>query len=356
MIVNNLLEIIGNTICIKVKNVIANDTSRIFLKLECLNPTLSLKDRLALALVNDAEKSGKLKKGSTIIESTSGNLGRSLSLICNQRGYRLILVLDPKVSQTNLSYYKAFGAEIVMVDEKDQNGGYQKSRIKKVKDLLNEIPSAVWLNQYNNLNSQTAYQYTLANEIISDFKHIDHLVASVSTGAHLSGVSKQLITKFPQLTVTAVDAYGSSIFGFPYKPHYMNGIGLSWTPKNLDLSVIKNIHIVSDVQAFSVCRLLSTLDGLLVGGSGGAVLFSCLKLALQNSEPQIILGIIPDSGITYLNSIYNDEWIDSKSISLFRSLEEVIEECENNSEFYSIEGVLSKNHERILNNIDICEV
>jgi len=317
MIFENITNVIGRTPVVRI-GAFASIAHEIYLKLEGLNPGSSIKDRSALGLIVDAERKGLLKPGGTIIESTSGNLGKSLAIIGSARGYRVVLVMDPKVSPSVVAFCRAFGASITMVDRPDETGGYQKPRIARVKQLLAEIPGAYWPNQYDNPANPSVHEVTTAREILDDVPGLDYLVGSVSTGGHLSGTARALKSNRLDSKVIAVDAQGSSVFGYPFKPFLLNGLGLAWTPGNIDTRVIDEVSLVRDEEAYSACRFLAQREGILVGGSGGAVFFTCLALAsrLPRDRSCKILGIVADTGTNYLDTIFDDDWVSSHRIEL----------------------------------------
>lgn len=320
MIFESITELTGRTPTVRVRSFDALWSRSIFLKLESYNPSSSIKDRVALGLIEDAERKGLLKPGGTIVESTSGNLGKALAQIGASKGYKVIVVVDPKVSPSVVSFCKAFGAVVDVVTTPDAQGGYQKTRLQRVQQLLAEIPGAYWPNQYDNPANPRTHATTTAQEIAADFPELDYLVASVSTGGHLSGIARVLKQRTPTLKVIAVDAHGSSVFGFPFKPFLLNGIGLAWKPGNIETRYIDSVSLVKDEDAFSSCRLLAAREGIFVGGSSGAVFFACLTVALQHTaredRPARVLGITADTGCNYLDTIYNDQWISDHRIPL----------------------------------------
>jgi 2,3-diaminopropionate biosynthesis protein SbnA len=317
MIFKDIASVIGRTPVIQTKP-FGPGMHEIYLKLEGVNPGSSIKDRAALGLILDAERRGLLKPGGTIVESTSGNLGKSLAMLGPARGYRVVLVMDPKVAPAVVAFCRAFGAIVDMVERPDETGGFQRPRIRRVKQLVAEMPGAYWPNQYDNPANPAMHEATTAQEIIADLPDLDYLVASASTGGHLSGIARAIKSASPGSKVVAVDAQGSSVFGFPYKPFLLNGLGLAWTPGNVDVRVIDEVSLVRDDDAYSGCRLLAQRDGLLVGGSGGAVFFACLALASRHlgDRPRKILGVIADTGANYLDTIYNDEWVAGHGVEL----------------------------------------
>jgi cysteine synthase len=304
----SLLETLGMTPVVRLRKLLPRPQDQIYVKLEGVNPSGSIKDRAALHMVEQAERAGLLRPGATLVESTSGNLGKSLALIGAVRGYRVILVVDPKTPQSVLAYATSLGAELDTVARPDANGSYQAARIRRVRRLVEEIPGACTLDQYNNPHNPEAHRLHTAQEIVKDFDRLSALVATVSTGGHLSGLSTALKEQFPALHVRAVDAAGSAAFGHPFEPYRMRGIGLSWRPGNLDRGPVDSLHRVTDTEALSVCRVLAADEGLLLGESGGAAVFAALGYATANpGEP--VLAIAPDTGANYLYETYDDQWL-----------------------------------------------
>ena len=247
---------VGETPVVRL-NRFAPEGSQIMVKLESGNPAGSIKDRPALSIVEEAELTGRLAPGGTIVESTSGNFGKSLAMIGAVRGYRVVIVVDPKTSPSVANFCRACGARLEMVDTPDEQGEYQKPRVERVRRLLEEIPDAFWPDQYNNEANPQAHEESTAAEIAREVGEIDVLVATVSTGGHTSGLARALKHIYPHLKVVAVDAHGSSIFGTPYYPYLIRGIGLSWQPENADPRAVDWLHQVSDIEAFTTCRSLA---------------------------------------------------------------------------------------------------
>jgi 2,3-diaminopropionate biosynthesis protein SbnA len=317
----NVAECIGNTPVVEIHDSLVPEGKRLFAKLECNNPGFSIKDRTALGLVKAAMSTGELARGGTLIESTSGNLGKSLAMLGAIYGFRVIVVVDAKTSPSVIRWCEAFGAQMEMVTETDENGGYQKTRVARVHALLAKYPGAVWPNQYDN-ESNPAFHYATTGEEIAALK-VDAVVGSVSTGGHLCGISRKVRERQPGTTVIACDVEGSAVFGGVFRSYLVNGAGLSWRSDNTDLSVLDKICISSDQEAFSACWLLARDNGLLVGGSGGLVMCGAVAWLKQSSAKSAV-AIIPDAGANYLDQIYNNEWLAEKGITLLsrRELDE----------------------------------
>jgi 2,3-diaminopropionate biosynthesis protein SbnA len=330
MICETILDALGDTPVVRLRKVVPGDRDQIYVKLEGNNPSGSIKDRPALHMVEQAERAGLLRRDSTLVESTSGNLGKSLALVAAVRGYRTILVVDPKTPRSVLSYARSLGAELDMVSEPDQDGGFQSARIRRVRERVARIPGAVNLDQYNNPENSRAHALYTAAEVIEDFDDLGVLVASASTGGHLSGLSVRLKDHFPGLHVRAVDAVGSAIFGHPFAPYKIRGIGLSWTPGNLSTDLVDSLHRVTDIEALSTCRILARQEGLLLGESSGAVVFAALSYAATTEPGRPILAIAPDSGANYIYESYDDDWLTDHGVSpgeLWRTPAELVEQA-----------------------------
>ncbi|HEY2915101.1 MAG TPA: pyridoxal-phosphate dependent enzyme [Candidatus Angelobacter sp.] len=312
-IYGSIAECIGNTPVVELHDSLIPEHKRLFAKLEYYNPSFSIKDRTALGLVKSAIMEGKLRKGGTLIESTSGNLGKSLAMLGAVYGFRVIVVIDAKTSPSVVRWCEAYGAQMEMVRETDENGGYQKTRVARVKKLLQEYPGAIWPNQYDN-DANPRFHYSTTGEEVAGLP-VDAVVGSVSTGGHLCGISRKVREKRPGTTVVACDVEGSAVFGGVFQSYLVNGSGLSWRSQNTDLSVLDKLCILSDQEAISICHLLAKEHGLLFGGSAGLVVFGALAW-LKQSTAQSAVAIIPDSGANYLDQIYSNDWLAEKGIQL----------------------------------------
>ncbi len=324
----NILETIGNCPAIELTHSLIPAGKKFFLKLEQFNPNHSIKDRTALGLVQMALKTGKLKKEGTIIESTSGNLGKSLAMIGAVMGIKVIVVVDPKVSSIALNCYKAYGAKVDIVSTPDSNGGYQSARINRVKQLLMEYPNAYWPNQYDNPDNPTYHEEVTSSEFF-EFKY-DVLVGCVSTGGHLSGIARGLKKRNLNIKVLACDVAGSAVLGGEFSPYLLNGVGLAWKADNTHLDYFDYQALIDDHKAISMCRILAQECGLLVGGSSGLIAYGALQ-CLHNTNASSILAIMPDSGANYLDTIYDDNWIKAKKVNIYNIRE--INNCLKESKF-----------------------
>lgn len=310
----SLSELIGNTPLIKISEI---NKSCIFGKLEYLNPTGSLKDRTAYGLLSKAISAGHLKEGMGVVESTSGNLGHALASLCAALQIKFVCVMDPKTSIQNVELVKAYGGEVVLVTERDADGGYQKNRIKKAREIAANDKNLINLDQYDNPDALNYHAETTGKEILSQTNgRVDVVVGAVSTGSSLCGIAKYLKSVNPNIKVAAVEPYGSTIFGGVSTPFLMNGIGLSFTPKNYEPSLIDYELKISDADAFSTIRRHAKRTGMLLGGSSGAVLYAASLLATELDDNKCIIALLPDGGLKYLSTVYNDDWLITNGIAV----------------------------------------
>lgn len=309
---DNVLDAIGQTPLVKINNFLPKDSPvNIYCKLEWLNPGGSVKDRTALGLIEKAEKEGTLKPGSTVVESTSGNLGIALAMVCAIKRYRFICVLDPKTPSSNINLLKSLGAEIDIVSETDETGGYQKPRIRRVNEIVSSTPDSINLDQYSNAAAREAHYHSTGPEIYDDLEgQIDVLVGAVSTGGHLCGTAQFLKEKIPDIAVIGVEPEGSAIFGGGYHPYKQNGTGLSFRPKNYIEEFVDIEKKVQDIDAFTMARQLAKKEGLLVGGSSGGVFHIALEHAKTLKKKSNIVVLFPDGATKYADNVFSDEWME----------------------------------------------
>ncbi|QYM93628.1 cysteine synthase family protein [Dickeya zeae] len=312
-IVSHTHELIGHTPVYQLEHDFVPAGKSCYIKLEQFNPNLSIKDRTAWGLISQALADGRLKRDDVIIESTSGNLGKSLAMLGASLGIKVIVVVDPKISQTTLNWFKAYGAEVICVTEPDASGGYQSRRIEKVKELLSTLPNAYWPNQYDNPDNPSYHEANTACEF--DALPFDMLVGCVSTGGHLSGIARGIKARHPGKKVLACDVVGSAVLGGQFRPYLLNGIGLAWRSDNTALEQFDETMKVPDQLAISMCHHIAASRGLLLGGSAGLVLFAGL-VALQRREINSVVIVAPDTGINYLDSLYDHNWLQSKGVEL----------------------------------------
>lgn len=313
MMISNVLSTIGNTPLIRLRNINRSTEGQILLKYERTNPGGSIKDRSAIYIIDEAERRGLLSPGGTIIASSSGNFGISLAMISAARGYHAIILVDPKTTSSNLALLKCFGAEVIVVTEKDDSGSYHKTRITLANKLAKEIPNSFRPDQcFNLLNSEAHYKST-AREIVEECgDNLSVVIAAVSTGGQLGGVSKSIKTSKPGVKVVGVDANGSAVFGGDAHSYCIPGIGLGWTPNNLQLDLIDSTYKITDAQAFETARAVAQNEGILIGPSGGACVLTALSIAETLSSEDYIVCIVSDGGDRYVQTMCSDEWRKSK--------------------------------------------
>jgi cysteine synthase len=314
MICDSVLDTVGQTPVVRLRRMTTANGSEILVKLEGLNPGGSIKDRAALSMINNAERDGRLKPHGTIVESTSGNIGKALALIGAARGYRVILVVDPKAPKSMIEYVTALGAEIEMVDTPDETGGYQGPRIKRVEQLLEENPELFWPDQYNNPENPRAHAEYTAHELLRDVPRFDALVAAASTGGHLSGLARTIKRVLPGAVTIGVDALGSGAFGFPFTGYAMRGLGLAWPPGNLDMRLVDRVHLVADHEGIATSRMLARTEGLLIGESSGAAVFAALHYAHHHPGKRIVV-VAADNGANYLGESFDDNWLHARGLA-----------------------------------------
>lgn len=305
-IYNSITELIGKTPTVSLKSFTANRgiKSNIVAKVEFFNPGGSVKDRIALAMIEDAEKKGILKQGGTIIEPTSGNTGVGLSLVGAVKGYKVILTMPDTMSVERRKLAAAYGTEIVLTP--GANG--MKGAIAKAEELRDSIPGAVILQQFNNPSNPAKHYATTGPELIADAREagisIDAFVAGVGTGGTLSGTGKAIKEVFPNAKVIAVEPASSAVLsGNPSGPHKIQGIGAGFVPDNFDRNVVDEILPVQNEDAFETARALAKEEGLLVGISSGAAAYAASVVA---SRPEFagknVFVLLPDTGERYLST------------------------------------------------------
>jgi 2,3-diaminopropionate biosynthesis protein SbnA len=311
MIQNSITGHIGKTPVTRLTGFLAPHAAEIFIKMEGFNPGGSVKDRPALNMILEAERSGQLRPNGTIVESTSGNLGTALAMIAAARGYRCVIVVDPRTSHQNIAMIKAFGAEIDMVtDMNPRDGTYQEARIKRVKFLAGSISNAYMPWQYGNKNNPLAHVNTTAQEILDDFPNgPDALIASVSTAGQISGIARGLRHQNTKTITCAVDVKGSVVFGGQKGPTAVTGMGLGWVPENLDENVIDEAYQVSTAMCFTASRIVARKFGVLLGGSSGAALTVAVSKAFRLGKGKTVVAICPDRGEKYLDEFYDNDWM-----------------------------------------------
>jgi len=313
---NNILEAIGHTPLVRLNRITKDLKPRIYVKAEFMNPGGSVKDRIGMTMINDAEKRGLLKPGGTIIEGTSGNTGMGLALVAAVRGYKCVFTTTDKQSKEKVDLLKALGAEVIVcptaVEPEDPRSYYSVA-----KKLAREIPNSYYPNQYDNPMNPEAHYLTTGPEIWEDSEgKITHFVCGLGTGGTISGAGKYLKEKNPAVKIIGVDPYGSLYYDFvktgttiKAKTYVVEGIGEDFFPTTMNLKILDDIIQVNDEECFVVARRLAKLEGLFTGGSGGGCLSGALRLATNLGPGDFLVALLPDTGMRYLSKAYNDEWM-----------------------------------------------
>src|SRR6201997_3931259 len=287
-----------------------------WIKAEMLNPGGSVKDRIGITMIDEAERKGLLKSGGTIIEGTSGNTGMGLALVAAVRGYKMVFTITDKQSKEKVDLLKGFGAEVIVcptaVDPDDPRSYYSVA-----KKLAEDIPNSFYPNQYENPMNPEAHYRTTGPEIWEDSGgKITHFVCGMGTGGTISGVGKFLKEKNPEVKIIGVDPYGSLYYDFvkrgetvKAKTYVVEGIGEDFFPTTMNLKILNDIIQVDDEECFVVARRLVKMEGLFSGGSGGGCISGALRLAKDLGPKDFVVAFLPDTGMRYLSKVYNDEWM-----------------------------------------------
>mgnify|MGYP006247953957 FL=1 len=315
---NNLTESIGNTPMVILNNITKNLPCSVWAKYETFNPGNSVKDRIGLNMIIEAENKGHLKPGGTIIEGTSGNTGMGLAIASISRGYKCIFVTSDKQSQEKVDILRAFGADVIVcptdVEPDDPRSYYSVS-----KKLSKETENSWYVNQYDNLSNRMTHYESTGPEIWeqTDGK-VTHFVVGVGTGGTISGVGKFLKEKNPNVKIWGVDAYGSVLKKYhetgifdktEIYPYVTEGIGEDMIPKNIDFDIIDGFTKVTDKDAAVFCRELLKQEGMFLGNSAGAAIKGVLQLKDQFNPDDLVVVLFHDHGSRYLKKIYNDDWM-----------------------------------------------
>jgi len=318
---NTILETIGHTPLVKLNTITAEVDALVLAKVESFNPGNSVKDRMALKMIEDAEAAGTLKPGGTIVEGTSGNTGMGLALAAIIKGYKLICVSTDKQSKEKFDVLRAVGAEVIVcptdVDPEDPRSYYSTS-----KRIAEETSNAWYANQYNNPSNAKAHYETTGPEIWDQTEgKITHFVVGVGTGGTISGVGKFLKEKNPNIKIWGIDTYGSVFKKYhetgvfdpnEIYPYSTEGIGEDILPENVDFSIIDLFEKVTDKEAAIYTRLLAKTEGIFAGNSAGSAIKGLLQLKNKLEKTDVVVVLLHDSGSRYIGKIYNDEWMKKK--------------------------------------------
>ncbi|BBP65620.1 MULTISPECIES: 2,3-diaminopropionate biosynthesis protein SbnA [Pseudomonas] len=282
---------------------------RCALKLDYFNAAGSIKMKTALGLVLSLEQQGLINRNTTLIESSSGNLGVALSMICAERKYRFVCVCDPNISQSNLKLMMALGTRIVQVDTKDSNGGYLGTRIAYVRQTIAADPNCLWLNQYSNPANPQTHARTTASSIFNSFTRVNYLFVGAGTTGTLMGCIDFFKKYSPYTKIVAVDSLGSVTFGGPAGKRHIPGLGSSQMPPLFRADDLYAMESIKEVDTIRMCRYMARENGLLFGGSTGTVLAGVMAWKDRIHPDATVVAISPDAGERYLDTIYNDDWV-----------------------------------------------
>jgi len=315
---NNILETIGNTPLVKLNKITKEIKATVLAKIETTNPGNSIKDRMALKMIEDAEKDGRLKPGGTIIEGTSGNTGMGLAIAAVIKGYKCIFTSTDKQSKEKFDALRAFGAEVIVcptnVDPEDPRSYYSvSSRLER------EVPNSWKPNQYDNLsNSQAHYEQTGPEIWEQTEGKITHLVVGVGTGGTISGTARYLKEQNPNIQILGIDTYGSVFKKYKETgifdkdeiyPYITEGIGEDFLPQNVDFSLIDHFEKVTDKDAALMTRQIAMQEGIFAGNSTGSAVAGTLQMKDKFKEGDVVVIIFPDHGTRYLGKMYNEDWL-----------------------------------------------
>ncbi|KQY86390.1 cysteine synthase [Paenibacillus sp. Root52] len=308
-VVNNVTELIGGTPLVRLNRIVPEGSAEIFVKLEYQNPGSSVKDRIAVSIVEEAEKEGKLKPGDTIIEATSGNTGIGLAMVAAAKGYKSVIVMPETMSLERRNLLRAYGAELVLTPGAEGMNG----AVKKAEELLKENPTYFMAEQFKNKANVKIHRETTGPEIVEAIQSVggtlDAFVAGIGTGGTITGTGEVLKEAFPSIKVIAVEPAASPILaGGKPGPHKIQGIGANFIPEILDQEIYDEIIHIENDDAFETARLVAKEEGILSGISSGAAIRAGLQIAKQLGEGKRVVVIVPSNGERYLSTpLYNFE-------------------------------------------------
>ncbi|WP_323840240.1 2,3-diaminopropionate biosynthesis protein SbnA [Photorhabdus africana] len=306
MIIKSPSDLIFDDVFMELPGIVAQTS--VFVKLEGLSASGSIKIKTALRMIERLELERQLGPGRSLIESSSGNLGLALSLICAIKGYPFICVSDPNISPYTAKLIKAYGARLIIVKERDKNGGFLSSRIDLINSMLAADSNLVWSNQYSNINNVEAHYLKTGPAILREFPDPSYVFVGVGTTGTLGGISRYLRQYAPDTKIIAVDTIGSVTFGQPSGARHIPGLGTSQPPEIRQHSSFDDLMMVKEEDALSMCYQLAQ-RGILLGGSSGTVLCGVRQYAGHIAPSDCVVAISPDLGDRYIDTVYNPDWV-----------------------------------------------
>ena len=312
---NNILDAIGNTPLIKLNNISRDLKASIYVKLEFLNPGGSVKDRIALYMIEKAEREGKIKPGDTIIENSSGNTAMGLAIVCRHKGYKLVVVVRDTTSKEKVKMLEVMGVEVIKANTK-LPPEHSESYNNYAQNLAKDNPRLYYIDQHNNLDNNETHYKTTGPEIWEQMNgKVDYLIGAIGTGGTMTGTGRFLKEKNPNVKIIGLDPIGSVFYNyFKYKElikpskYLIEGMGDEFLIKTALLDELDDMYQVDEKKAFGWTKKLAFEEGILVGGSSGANIWGAVKLAKDIDREANIVTILCDSGYKYFSSIYNDDW------------------------------------------------
>jgi cystathionine beta-synthase len=311
-----ILQSIGRTPLVRLRRLSEGLKANVYVKLESLNPGGSVKDRVGMAMIAEAERRGWLRPGGTIIEATAGNTGVGLAMVAAVRGYRCIFVLPDKMSSEKIALLKAYGAEVVITptgvapDSPDSYNGVAER-------LAHEIPGAWRPNQFTNLSNPEVHYRTTGHEIWEQTEgRITDFVCGVGTGGTITGVGRYLKEQNPDVRIIGADPEGSVLSGDKPRPWKVEGIGEDFVPKTFNSQMVDEWLRVSDSESFHVARALARREGILAGGSSGTNVAAALRYARRLTADHLVVALVPDTGRNYLSKFFDDEWLKANNLTI----------------------------------------